>query len=343
MATIFKRGEYYYLNYSDATGRQKEPLGKITKTKAKLLLQDHQYKSRHKSSNPNKQEVNFQTYATDYLNDFLLRCPSTYETSRFALQENFEPMLNSAKIPLKDLNLSQLTSDIVAAFIEIGFTEGLKGSTINRKLGVLTAFLNKAKADNYNVANFKIKKLPKRKSNPPKYYSLDWLDKIVAAETLYPHWWLFLANTGIRAGEFRNLKCDDIKDDGIHIISSPDNPTKSGEWRLIPMNPTIKEILSYFDRTGEYLIPRFNKDMPKTRFRRLCKKIEVPSGKWGIHCLRRTFASQLVMSGKPLRTVQILMGHDSITTTERYAFLSPDYLKGALENFGIGIKLNKHR
>jgi site-specific recombinase XerD len=49
------------------------------------------------------------------------------------------------------------------------------------------------------------------------------------------------------------------------------------------------------------------------------------------------------MSGKPIRTVQILMGHDSITTTERYAFLSPDYLKGALENFGIGIKLNKHR
>jgi site-specific recombinase XerD len=52
------------------------------------------------------------------------------------------------------------------------------------------------------------------------------------------------------------------------------------------------------------------------------------------HDLRHTFASRLVMSGVPLRTVQELMGHKSIQMTCRYAHLAPAFEQEAVDTMG---------
>ena len=349
MATIYQRklitGIHYYINYVDSAGeRQREPLGKITKRRAELKLEQKEFDLRNAPTTQGDPQINFKEYAIIYLNDYQLRNPSSHEESRYMLEEDLSPMKNDAGILLKDLYLNELTSKDIDNFIYISIQDKKRAaSTINRKLGVLSAFLNHARDKNYSVPRFKIKRLKELKAGPPKYYELDVLKKIIAAEKKYPHWWKFIANTGIRAGEFRNLKVKDCKDNGIHILSDPENNApsaegrnKAGNFRVIPMNDMIRGILKDFDMTGEYLIPRFDKDMPKTRFRRLCKKEEIDEGYWGIHCLRRTFCSQLVMAGKSMRSAQILMGHKAIKTTEKYAFLSPTYLEGVMDNFGIG-------
>jgi len=46
--------------------------------------------------------------------------------------------------------------------------------------------------------------------------------------------------------------------------------------------------------------------------------------------MRHTFASWLVMKGRPLKEVQELLGHKSITQTERYAHLAPERLREAV-------------
>lgn len=48
------------------------------------------------------------------------------------------------------------------------------------------------------------------------------------------------------------------------------------------------------------------------------------------HTLRHTFTSRAVMAGVDIRTVQELMGHSTITMTMRYAHLSPEHLKQAV-------------
>ena len=50
--------------------------------------------------------------------------------------------------------------------------------------------------------------------------------------------------------------------------------------------------------------------------------------------LRHTFGSWAAIAGVPMRTIQKLMGHRSITTTERYAHLSRENLEEAVQRLG---------
>ncbi len=54
-----------------------------------------------------------------------------------------------------------------------------------------------------------------------------------------------------------------------------------------------------------------------------------------IHTLRHTFASHLAINGTPIYTIQKLMNHKDIKMTLRYAKLSPDSGKEAVEKLGF--------
>jgi integrase len=87
---------------------------------------------------------------------------------------------------------------------------------------------------------------------------------------------------------------------------------------------------------GEYITPERN-DGPVDRrrwFERAVKKAELrPAFRY--HDCRHTFCSRLVASGVPLLEVQQLAGHKLYSTTLRYAHLSPDHLKRAIEKVEV--------
>ena len=62
---------------------------------------------------------------------------------------------------------------------------------------------------------------------------------------------------------------------------------------------------------------------------RACRKAGLGKISW--HILRHTFASHLVMKGVPLKAVHELMGYATIEMTLRYAHLSPEVGRGAVQ------------
>jgi integrase len=168
-----------------------------------------------------------------------------------------------------------------------------------------------------------------------EYFTDEELEKIW--KVLDEHWvdpLKFIVHTGLRKGEWINLKWSNVNlsenNPTITITSSGSWKTKTGESRVIPLNKNAVEIIKkqkgrnsefvFTSKNGQQIHP----DKPYHSLKTALGKLGLSGD---IHKLRHTFASKLVMNGKPLFDVQKLLGHKDIATTMIYAHLSPDYLK----------------
>jgi len=138
-------------------------------------------------------------------------------------------------------------------------------------------------------------------------------------------------NTGMRKEEILSLRWKDV-DYRIRTISILD--TKNGESRELPMNDIVYRTLLAVKNS--LVIPGVFCKKNGERYGNVRKAFEGARKRAGIvdfrfHDLRHTFASHLVMAGVDLRTVQELLGHKSFEMTLRYAHLSPDHKKAALD------------
>ncbi|MFC1912778.1 tyrosine-type recombinase/integrase [Chloroflexota bacterium] len=126
-----------------------------------------------------------------------------------------------------------------------------------------------------------------------------------------------MAMTGLRRGEIVNLRVGDLYfNDGRSLLMVKNG--KGAKDRCIPLNPTI----AY--RLHKYIIDQelSGRVFPITA-RNLSVKIHTWARKAGIpqihtHSFRHKFATDLLQKGANLRTLQELLGHTSLSTTERY-------------------------
>jgi len=142
--------------------------------------------------------------------------------------------------------------------------------------------------------------------------------------------------TGFRRQELAYLRPEDVSLER-GMLSVVANYSKNGERRTLPMGPRLKALLqdTLCNHSGAPRVFLTDRGLPWTpagisrAFQSMAKKAGL--GVMGPHILRHTFASRLVMAGVDLRTVQELLGHKSILMTMRYAHLSPDHKRMAME------------
>ena len=106
--------------------------------------------------------------------------------------------------------------------------------------------------------------------------------------------------------------------------------TKSKKTRTVPLDPMFySQIINKAkhknpdDRLFDNCISSFRRAVYRT-------ELDFPRGQM-THILRHSFASHFIMNGGNILTLQRILGHSDITMTMRYAHLSPDHLKDAIE------------
>ena len=152
-----------------------------------------------------------------------------------------------------------------------------------------------------------------------------------------------LYGTGIRVSELINLKLSNIffKEKIIKIIG------KGNKERFVPIGDIASnEIREYLKIRNKNIIDskfsdlvflnRYGRGLTRSMIFKIIsdsyKKISL-NKKISPHTLRHSFATHLLKNGADLRTIQLILGHESITTTEIYTHLDTNYLDEVLKKF----------
>jgi len=253
---------------------------------------------------------------------------------------NVEPfMMVSINKHLGHCRLADITPETIEKFKAERLKDGVRPSTVNRALGLLSNMFNKAIEWNVvNVPNpFRNIKHFRENNVRVRYLSVEEINLLVDhSEGALKDIIQIALNTGMRRGEIQKMKRRDINF-ANNVIAIPDQ--KNGETSYIPMNGTCRAILSKYRDLGddERL---FGYDFSSTFervIRRTIKKLKEKDAKCSLlqnfhfHDLRHTFASYLVMNGVDLNTARELLRHKSLKMTLRYAHLSPGFKQTAIE------------
>lgn len=146
--------------------------------------------------------------------------------------------------------------------------------------------------------------------------------------------------TGLRIGEILQLKAQDV--DVAHGIINADGKTgQRTAYISSAVHPIFVLLLKNLHPTSLLFVNKFgeqsqNNTLGKT-FQRAVNILGLNDGitdrrqKVVFHTLRHTFASWLAMKGVPLFTIGELIGHTTVQMTRRYAKLSPDTKRHALD------------
>lgn len=148
---------------------------------------------------------------------------------------------------------------------------------------------------------------------------------------------LLSLNTGMRQGELFTLAWESV-DLSLKTITVLASHSKGNTTRMIPLNTEALAVLTTIKPASAkglvFKSPvtggRFNN--VKKAWAEITKAAKLPDLRW--HDLRHDFASQLVMKGAPLFTVQKLLGHANSRMTQRYAKLAPSTLSDAVNLLG---------
>ena len=104
------------------------------------------------------------------------------------------------------------------------------------------------------------------------------------------------------------------------------------EWRSrdVPMSAAVSAAFQQIKRASTRPTHHvFAMPNPRVWFEAAREKAKLEDFRW--HDCRHTFCSRLAMAGVPLKTIQMLAGHKTISITARYAHLAPNTLHAAVD------------
>ena len=250
----------------------------------------------------------------------------------------------------KNKKIKDISNKDLKEYVKSLNKENLTEKSISRNISCLKSFykfllISKYVKDNPSDSLY----IPKTKKTLPKTLTVDEVLKLLDIELKDPFSYRnkamleLMYATGIRVSELVNLKLEDV-DFSLDLIRVFG---KGNKERAIPIGEYAKEYLEkyIYEYRGlllkgvqvDYLfLNNHGKKMTRQGFFKIIKKIadekEIKSF-ISPHILRHSFASHLLKYGADLRTIQELLGHSDISTTQIYTHISREELKKNYEEY----------
>lgn len=311
MAKLYKRGPCYYLDWRECRQRFRRSLGSIDREKA-AAIQAEKEAELHGLITTTR-GVTVAQVIRSYLAWYEKARPTTYGRAKSALA----PFLAA----FGPLAAEGIDPDKVEAW-EVG---AVARSSANKAVKLAKAAFRRAMRKTIHINPMDaVRSTEPPVSRAPDYFRPKQLDALYNA-TRGPVW-RFMANTGIRRGEMAKARRSDVRDGSLYVESVPSGRTKSGKWRVIPLNAAAKDALRLMGKGR--LVDCDHVDTLSDWFREDADALKM---RGTLHWLRHTFCTALVQSGVSLYDVKMLAGHSSITVTEKYAHHAPGHGQEAVK------------
>ena len=222
---------------------------------------------------------------------------------------------------------------------------GIGASARARKLSAVKSFYKYLTVRTKQLTVNPVKEIeyPKIRKSLPKYLTLEESKKLLSsvdgpnAKRDYAILMLFL-NCGIRRSELVGLNLSDVYDDRIRVTG------KGNKERIVYFGSACKQAIdSYLPQRSKTVLSdnralfgsRDHNRISVTAVHRLVKKYMLKAGldpsQYSAHKLRHTAATLMVSNGVDIKTVQEVLGHEHLNTTEIYTHIENTELKIAAE------------
>ena len=264
---------------------------------------------------------------------------------------DIKKLINFLKKNKIEKNPNELTSKITKEFI-YNISKKVKPPTQARIISGIRRFFDYLILENLIEKNpMDNIESPKLGTNLPNTLTIKEIDKIISTIKLGSKTGLrnvaiieLLYSCGLRVSELINLKISDLffKESLIKVTG------KGNKERFVPISKQSQiYINNYLQDVRSY--QKIKKGFEDTLFLNergtilsrvmiflILKKLKNASNikkKIGPHTLRHSFATHLIENGADLITIQKMMGHESITTTERYLHVNKKHLIDSMIKF----------
>lgn len=248
----------------------------------------------------------------------------------------------------REKDLSTLEKPDISAFLEHLFKSGLDARSVERTLVTVRNFHKFLVLDGHRKTDPTVALgQPKSWQTLPKFLTPEEVELILARPNLSTEIGArdraileLLYATGLRVSELCDLKISDVNRDLGYLTCFG----KGSKQRQVPIGRSAMEHLS------RYLLFRASKTegadswlfktvQGKKLTRQVCWKMiadyghEAGLGRVTPHMLRHTFATHLLEHGADLRSVQLLLGHSDLGTTQIYTHVTPERLQETYRKF----------
>ncbi|MEO1702796.1 MAG: tyrosine recombinase XerC [Pseudomonadota bacterium] len=285
----------------------------------------------------------------DYLGNIKRLTPATLDAYERDTRQflTFMAAANGGKsVRLNDLE--SLKPGVFRAFLAKRKSADAGPRTLARNLSAIRSFLKHLeKHGAVNAAGIGAMRAPKQPKSLPKPVSpTEALDLSDAAHHMSSQPWVRARNAaimallygcGLRISEALSLSGADLQDPSLRTLSIKG---KGGKTRLVPILPVVFEAVDAYRAQCPYDVSRKG---PLFRGARggalqpavLQRDMRVMRGALGLadtatpHALRHSFATHLLANGGDLRTIQELLGHASLSTTQIYTQVDTSRLMAA--------------